>query len=108
MRKLGKRGVKTTVVCPFFIKTGMFEGAASKWPLILPLLEPERAASTIVSAIRRDRPILLMPLIVNLVPLLRGILPLEIATQAGEWFGLMDVMDDFKGRAHTRAASKTE
>ena len=27
--RLGKTGVKTTVVCPFFINTGMFHGAKS-------------------------------------------------------------------------------
>ncbi|RUS71580.1 hypothetical protein EGW08_020658 [Elysia chlorotica] len=32
--KMGKTGVKTTVVCPFYINTGMFEGAQSR---ILPI-----------------------------------------------------------------------
>lgn len=26
-----KNGVKTTIVCPFFINTGMFDGAITKW-----------------------------------------------------------------------------
>mmetsp|Transcript_24928 Transcript_24928/g.80546 ORF Transcript_24928/g.80546 Transcript_24928/m.80546 type:complete len:316 (-) Transcript_24928:195-1142(-) len=52
MRKTGKTGVKTTCVCPFFIRTGMFEGASSKWPRLLPLLEPEYAANKIISALR--------------------------------------------------------
>jgi all-trans-retinol dehydrogenase (NAD+) len=28
--RLGKTGVKTTVVCPFYINTGMFDGVASR------------------------------------------------------------------------------
>ncbi len=28
--RLGKDGVHTTVVCPYFIKTGMFEGVKTK------------------------------------------------------------------------------
>ena len=43
IRKLGRTGVHTTCVCPFYIKTGMFDGVKSGFPL-LPLLEPgERA-----------------------------------------------------------------
>lgn len=30
MRHLGKTGIKTTIVCPFFISTGMFEGCKLK------------------------------------------------------------------------------
>ena len=31
----GKTGVKTTVVCPFFIDTGMFSGVKVKWVFVL-------------------------------------------------------------------------
>lgn len=30
MRDLGKTGVKTTIVCPYFINTGMFDGCGTK------------------------------------------------------------------------------
>ncbi|NXY86376.1 RDHE2 dehydrogenase, partial [Alcedo cyanopectus] len=30
MRNMGKTGVKTTIVCPFVIKTGMFDGCTAK------------------------------------------------------------------------------
>ena len=29
--RLGKTGVKSTVVCPFYINTGMFDGVKSQW-----------------------------------------------------------------------------
>jgi len=99
MRKLGKRGVKTTCVCPFFIKTGMFEGVQTRWPKLLPLLEPEYAASKIVSAVRCDQPMLIMPLVVHLAPLLKGIFPPAITDYCLEWFGVLDAMDEFRGRA---------
>jgi all-trans-retinol dehydrogenase (NAD+) len=98
MRKNGHTGVKTTVVCPFYIKTGMFEGCTTKWPRLLPLLEPEYVANAIVSASRRERPMLCMPVLVNLVPMLRGLLPIGTCEFLGEWFGVLDSMDDFKGR----------
>ena len=30
LQALGKTGINTTVVCPFFINTGMFDGAKTK------------------------------------------------------------------------------
>lgn len=101
MRKLGKQGVKTTAVCPFFIKTGMFEGAASKWPRLLPLLEPEYAAGKIVRAIRCNQQVLYMPLILHITPLLRAILPVPVFDEVADWFGVLDTMDAFKGRQQT-------
>jgi len=103
MRKMGKTGVHTTVVCPFFIKTGMFDGVQAKWPRLLPLLEPEWAADKIVSAIRCNQWELLMPRILHIVPVLRGLLPLPICADLAEWFGVLDTMDDFKGRAPAQA-----
>ena len=34
-------GVKTTVVCPFFIDTGMFEGAQTRFAWLLPILKEQ-------------------------------------------------------------------
>ena len=106
MRKNGKLGVKTTVVCPYFIKTGMFEGAASKFPRFLPLLEPEYAATKVVRAICCDQEVLLMPISVHLVPLLRALLPVSIFDQVGELTGMLDSMDSFKGRAPKNTVAK--
>ncbi len=43
MLKLNKN-VKTTCICPYFINTGMFDGAKSKFPLLLPILEEKWAS----------------------------------------------------------------
>ncbi len=42
--------IRTTVVCPFYVKTGMFEGAKTRFPWLLPILEPEYVANRIVKA----------------------------------------------------------
>ncbi|KAF5902927.1 epidermal retinol dehydrogenase 2-like, partial [Clarias magur] len=57
----GKDGVKTTIVCPYFINTGMFDGCGTKWPHFLPLLEPEYVAKKILNAIQTDQTFLLLP-----------------------------------------------
>ena len=33
LMRLGKTGVKTTIVCPYFINTGMFAGAKSEYEI---------------------------------------------------------------------------
>merc|ERR1711997_904673 len=40
--------IKTTVVCPYYISTGMFAGVQSK---IIPILEPSFVADQVVSAV---------------------------------------------------------
>ena len=55
LRRLGSN-VKTTVVCPFYISTGMFAGVKTRFRLLLPILTPDYAADRIVRAVRRDRP----------------------------------------------------
>jgi all-trans-retinol dehydrogenase (NAD+) len=98
LRSLGKHGVKTTCVCPFFIKTGMFDGAQSRWPKVLPLLEPEYAAEKIVRACLCDQDVLIMPLGVHLTPIGRALLPTAVFDELVEWMGVLDTMKDFKGR----------
>eukprot|EP00037_Helgoeca_nana_P008092 m.72303 g.72303 ORF g.72303 m.72303 type:complete len:331 (-) comp18716_c0_seq1:242-1234(-) len=97
-RKLGKSGVKTTVICPFFIKTGMFEGAKSRWPMLVPLLEPEYASSKIVRAVRCNQAVLIMPLVVHLTPIARALFPVPIFDELIDWMGVLDTMEDFVGR----------
>ncbi|XP_059671279.1 epidermal retinol dehydrogenase 2 isoform X1 [Gavia stellata] len=99
MRDLGKSGVKTTIVCPYFINTGMFDGCRSKWPSLLPALEPEYVADKIITAIRRDQEILLMPRSLYFMLSLKNILPVKATVLLADYFGNFSVMDSFKGRA---------
>merc|ERR1719158_1404152 len=50
--------IKTTVVCPYYISTGMFQGVS---PKVIPILEPEYVAEEIVKAILMNKPMLLLP-----------------------------------------------
>ncbi|XP_010003749.1 PREDICTED: epidermal retinol dehydrogenase 2-like, partial [Chaetura pelagica] len=99
MNNLGKTGVKTTIVCPFVINTGMFDGCKSKWPSLLPLLDPEYVAEKIVTAIRQDQEILVLPRFGYLVMFLKSILPVKIGILLADYLGILNLMDNFKGRA---------
>ncbi|MDZ7771161.1 MAG: SDR family oxidoreductase [Balneolaceae bacterium] len=89
-------GVKVLTVAPYYIDTGMFEGVRSP---LLPILDPGRTAARIVRAIDRGSRHLRMPWIVNLLPMLRGLLPSRLFDKVvGDWFGIYDSMKTFKGR----------
>jgi hypothetical protein len=88
--------VHVTTVAPYYIDTGMFAGVRSP---ILPVLRPAAVARRIVRAVERDRAVLRLPWIVNLVPLLKGLLPRRLFDKVvGRWLGVYDSMREFRGR----------
>jgi len=90
-------GVLTTVVCPFFIGTGMFRGVRTRFPRLLPILDEAYVAERIVDAVKRGRRRLLLPPLVGMVPFLR-ILPVAVFDWIVTFLGVNASMDDFKGR----------
>jgi all-trans-retinol dehydrogenase (NAD+) len=87
----------TTVVCPFYIDTGMFAGVKTRVPLLLPILEPGDVARKIARAIERDRRVLVMPPLVRVLPAMR-VLPPRAFDAMMNLFGVNRTMDDFVGR----------
>jgi all-trans-retinol dehydrogenase (NAD+) len=96
MRKRGAN-VHSTVVCPYYIKTGMFEGVQTKMSLLLPLLEPQYAADMIFEAVRDKQRLLCMPRLVYLSPLFK-VLPSGVADALCDFLGTNQTMDHFVGR----------
>jgi all-trans-retinol dehydrogenase (NAD+) len=94
-------GVITTVVCPFYIDTGMFRGVKSRFPFLLPILKEDDAATRIVRAIETDRRRLVMPWLCHFVPLLR-VLPVGLFDWAADFLGVNTSMKDFIGRGDRR------
>lgn len=90
-------GVHTTVVCPFYIDTGMFRGVKSRFPLLLPILQEDVVARRVIDAIRRDRARLCMPPLIYLVPSMR-LLPVRAMDWLAGFLGVNASMDQFKGR----------
>ncbi|XP_036375063.1 epidermal retinol dehydrogenase 2-like [Megalops cyprinoides] len=94
----GKDGVKTTIVCPYFINTGMFDGCNTKWPRMLPILDPHYVAKRIVNAVLTEQAYLLMPRSLYVLMALKNILPVKMAVLLGVYIGAFNFMDAFKGR----------
>jgi all-trans-retinol dehydrogenase (NAD+) len=96
LRKLAPQ-IRTTVVCPYYIKTGLFEGAKSRFPRLLPILDEEEAAGRILRAIERNKKKQVMPGMVGTLPWLR-LLPISWFDAVAEHMGINASMDEFKGR----------
>ena len=47
-------GVKTTVVRPFYVDTGMFAGVKTRFPLLLPILKEDDVTERILRAVQHD------------------------------------------------------
>ncbi len=55
MKKLNKAGVKTTIVCPNAINTGMFKGIKLGLEWLVPILKPSDVAQAVVMAVKAER-----------------------------------------------------
>jgi all-trans-retinol dehydrogenase (NAD+) len=89
--------IKTTVVCPYFIDTGMFKGVKTRFSFLLPILKPEYVAAKIIKAIKKNKKRLCMPRMVYLVPLLR-VFPVSFLDAVANLLGVNSAMDPFEGR----------
>lgn len=96
LKQMGS-GVQTTVVCPFYIDTGMFSGVKSRFSWFLPILKEDDVAARIVAGIQQDKRRLLMPPAVYLVPPMR-LLPVRAFDWLATFLGVNASMDEFKGR----------
>ena len=95
-------GVRTTVVCPWIIDTGMFEGAHPvRVRRLLKILRPEDVADSVLAAVEHDRERLYMPWLAWPAAALRG-LPTGLADRALGALGVFHSMDDFAGREARR------
>jgi all-trans-retinol dehydrogenase (NAD+) len=89
--------VRTTVVCPFFIDTGLFEGVKTRVPFLLPILKQDYVAKRILGAIIKGKKRLVLPFFVYSVWILR-LFPVGFLDAMADFFGVSSSMDDFTGR----------
>ncbi|XP_077019314.1 short-chain dehydrogenase/reductase family 16C member 6-like [Tamandua tetradactyla] len=92
--------IKTTIICPYFIKTGMFEGCKTKYPFLLPQLEQEYVAQTIIKAILEDQVYVTMPKLTYPLLVLKQIMSVKMTLALADYLGITHSMDSFKGRAN--------
>ena len=89
--------VRTMVVCPYYIDTGMFAGVRTRFPWLLPILKEQRVADAVLTGIEKGKRRLVLPPLVGLVPTLR-ILPVPVFDAAADLLGVNQSMTHFTGR----------
>eukprot|EP01117_Protostelium_nocturnum_P018621 TRINITY_DN782_c0_g1_i2.p1 TRINITY_DN782_c0_g1~~TRINITY_DN782_c0_g1_i2.p1 ORF type:complete len:328 (-),score=101.98 TRINITY_DN782_c0_g1_i2:817-1800(-) len=94
---VGKDGVKTTIVCPFYINTGMFEGVQGSIAIGAKVLDQNYVVDRILNAVLTDKEELFLPGHLNLITYLgRLLLPAAARDFLLKAFGISSSMDHFK------------
>ncbi len=96
LRLMEHANVHTTVVCPSYIGTGMFEGAEA--PKATNILDPTELAEKVVHGIERNRVHILEPWMVKITPLLRELMPTALYDKVAHLFGADTSMAHWTGR----------
>jgi len=95
-KQLGQN-INTTIVTPYFINTGMFNGVKTKFSFLLPILDEKKVAEKIVKGIeKKKKRIITPPMVYTLFPL--RILPVGVFDWVANFMGINDTMKEFIGR----------
>ncbi|MGH3090623.1 MAG: SDR family oxidoreductase [Rubrobacteraceae bacterium] len=97
LKKSGHTGIKTTIIEPFYVDTGMFEGVRVKPGVGLPILKPDYVAKQTVKAIQQNKQEVPLPPRIGLTPVLR-FLPTDLFDRVMDLLGVNDSMEKFVGR----------
>jgi len=97
---LGKDGVKSTLVCPYFISTGMFDGVRTRFNWILPILTPDYVTDKMILAILQNQEVLMLPRVIYWMYLLKGFIPVKALFAFGNFLGFGEMMSSFVGRSN--------
>jgi all-trans-retinol dehydrogenase (NAD+) len=98
LKQAGLDHVKVTTVCPYYVNTGMFDGAKSA-PL-LPILEPADVVDESWTAMLAGKPFVVLPKTVMLSEMLKGVVPTGVRDFiADHIIGVYHTMEDFTGRS---------
>jgi len=95
---LGKTGVHTTAICPYYISTGMFDGVKAKFPALMPLLDPNYVAGRIIDGVLCNQAIVVIPRDLHVLIVLKTLLPVKAFLAIGDFLGVTHSMDEFRGR----------
>ncbi|XP_045451395.1 short-chain dehydrogenase/reductase family 16C member 6 [Melitaea cinxia] len=75
LRAHGHNAIHATLVCPYYINTGMFDGVT---PRLMPMLEPDYVAETMIDSIRKNEVNCVMPGSVRYLLPLKCLLPAKM------------------------------
>ncbi|XP_070534812.1 epidermal retinol dehydrogenase 2-like [Ptychodera flava] len=88
-------GVQTTLVQPYWIDTGMFEGVTLD---LIPMLEPQYVVDKIIHAVQTNQRVLCLPKSMYLFPYFKSWMPVDATMLMGRISKSGNVMETFVGR----------
>jgi all-trans-retinol dehydrogenase (NAD+) len=97
LRELGHTHVGVTTVCPSYVGTGMFEGAQPA--RTTKMVDPRELAAKIIKAAKKNNTFVNEPWLVNLSPIVKGALPVQLGDLISDIFGATSSMSDWKGHS---------
>ncbi|EER31320.1 conserved hypothetical protein [Candida tropicalis MYA-3404] len=102
---LNPHGIKTLLVCPGQLKTGMFQGVKTPSTILAPELDPKFVASYVVNAIEQGRRgEIKLPLYGKVIPIFRAF-PWPIVELTRKICGIDKSMVEFKAKLSKVASS---
>ncbi len=97
-----KKNIHTTIVTPYFINTGMFDGVKSRFSFLLPILDEYKVTKKIIRAIEKKKQrVITPPMVYTLFPL--RLLPVPIFDWVANFMGINATMKNFVGRGKESA-----
>lgn len=97
LKQAGADHVKVTTVCPYYVNTGMFDGAKSV-PLV-PILEPDEVVEEAWKGMLTGTEFVVLPRTVMLSEILKGVVPIGVRDFISDQvLGVYHTMEDFTGR----------
>lgn len=97
-----KRNVKCTIVCPYTVTTGMFDGIQVRYQFLLPFLSPEYVGKKIVQAVQTDTDTLYLPPRLVLAMILMHTLPTRTQLVLEGFLNANEAIKGFVGRGRQR------
>lgn len=92
-----KSNINTTIITPYFINTGMFDGVKSRFSFLLPILDENKVTNKIIRAIeKKKKRVITPPMVYTLFPL--RLLPVPIFDWVANFMGINATMKNFVGR----------
>lgn len=91
----GNDGISTTLVCPYYIDTGMFSGIKSR---LVPVMTPKYVADETMDAILMRKRYLTLPWVGSVNVFLATFLPHKLQYLLHGILGVTESLDDFEGR----------
>ncbi|KAF8372297.1 hypothetical protein PRIPAC_78726 [Pristionchus pacificus] len=98
LRLIKADGVKTSLICPYYTNTGMFDGVVTNAPYLLPILDSSYVIDCIMEAVLTNKQEYFIPKFLYLTTSTFGFYSNRVSALMSDYFKIGETMNNFKGR----------